>query len=434
MKISKAALAAMLAVAGSAALFHAGSSDAQVLDSLRQRAKQKQAPQTEPGTQPQPQRPAGVPNISREENAAIQPVYQAVQAQDWPTATAAMPAAQAAVSSPYGRYVVAQLQLEIGRGTQNLALQSQAVDAMLASGGAPAEVVSQLLAAQIAFALEANNFTVAEAALTRFVEANPTDTVRMRQLAQVKIRLNKRPEALALYQRIIQATEAGGQRAPEDLYRATLAAAYEGRMLAPALELSRTLVTAYPTPDNWRSALGVYRELGSPEPGLQLDLYRLMRAAQALTSERDYVEYAETANRGAMFGEVKAAIEEGLSRNVIRGAASYARTMLTNAEGRIADDRTTLGQQRSAAMAGSDGQRVLRIADAYFSYGQYAEAATLYRAALEKGADANLANTRLGASLALAGQRAEAEAAFRAVSGPRAELARFWLLWLSSRT
>lgn len=432
MKINKGALIAMLAVAGSAGLFHAGTTDAQVLDSLRQRAKQKQAPQTEPGTQPQ--RQAGMPNLSREENAAIQPAYQAVQAQDWPTATAAIPAAQAGAQSPYARFVVAQLRLEIGRGTQNLAMQSQAVDAMLASGGAPAEIVSQLLAAQIAFALEADNFTVAEAALTRFVEANPTDLARMRQLAQVKIRLNKRPEAVVLYQRIIQATEAGGQRAPEDLYRATLAAAYEGRLFAPAMELSRTLVTAYPTPDNWRSALGVYRELGGSEPGLQLDLYRLMRAAQALTSERDYVEYAEAANRGAMFGEVKTAIEEGLSRNVIRGAASYARTMLTNAEGRIADDRTTLAQQRTTAVAGSDGQRVLRIADAYFSYGQYAEAATLYRAALEKGADANLTNTRLGASLALAGQRAEAETAFRAVTGPRAELARFWLLWLSTRT
>ena len=50
-----------------------------------------------------------------------------------------------------------------------------------------------------------------------------------------------------------------------------------------------------------------------------------------------------------------------------------------------------------------------------------------------RAADANLANTRLGASLALAGQRAEAETAFRAVTGPRAELAQFWLLWLPAR-
>ena len=48
-----------------------------------------------------------------------------------------------------------------------------------------------------------------------------------------------------------------------------------------------------------------------------------------------------------------------------------------------------------------------------------------------RAADANLANIRLGAALALAGKRAEAETAFRAVTGPRAELAQLWLLWLS---
>jgi Flp pilus assembly protein TadD len=62
------------------------------------------------------------------------------------------------------------------------------------------------------------------------------------------------------------------------------------------------------------------------------------------------------------------------------------------------------------------------------------KAAALYRAAIEKGSiDANVANTRLGIALARAGQRAEAEAAFRAVGGARADLANLWLVWLSQR-
>jgi hypothetical protein len=36
-------------------------------------------------------------------------------------------------------------------------------------------------------------------------------------------------------------------------------------------------------------------------------------------------------------------------------------------------------------------------------------------------------------ALALAGNRAEAEAAFKAVTGARAELASFWLTWLAQR-
>ena len=61
----------------------------------------------------------------------------------------------------------------------------------------------------------------------------------------------------------------------------------------------------------------------------------------------------------------------------------------------------------------------------------FLKAAALYRAALQKGSiDANLANTRLGMALALAGQKAEAEAAFKAVTGPRADIAGYWLVWL----
>ena len=92
--------------------------------------------------------------------------------------------------------------------------------------------------------------------------------------------------------------------------------------------------------------------------------------------------------------------------------------------------------RRSGLAAGAAHQRArrqrrralrARLGDAYYGYGQYAEAAELYRAALQKGGeDPDLVNIRLGAALALAGQRAEAETAFRAVTGgPRAELAQY---------
>jgi predicted Zn-dependent protease len=427
MKTYRAALAAALVVSGSGIALH-GAADGQVLDSLRNRGKQQPQQQGE-----QQQQQGRIPNLGREESAAIAPLLQAVQAQDWPTANAALPAAQAGARTPPALYLVGQLTLEIGRGTQNRALQAQGVDAMLASGAAPAEVVPNLRAAQAAFAIDANDFARAEPVVAALVEANPNDINRITQLAQIKVRLNKNAEALALYQRVLQLSEAAGTRASEDVYQRTLAIAYQARMQPQAAQLSRTLVTAYPTPANWRSALGVYRELAGP--GVQeLDVYRLMRAVGALTSEADYVQYAEAAERGTLFGEAKTAYEAGLSSNAIRGAASYARQKVTSLTARITEDRASLPQQRTQALAGSDGARVVSIADAYFGYGQYADAVPLYRTALQKGADANLVNLRLGAALAMAGQRAEAEAALRAVTGPRADLAQFWLLWLSTRT
>jgi len=431
MKINKALLAAILAVGGSGFLLQAA--DAQVLDSLRNRTKSKD--KQDPTQQTQQPRRTALQGLEPAESAAVMPLYQAVQAQDWPTAQAALPAARAGATTPAGRYLVAQLTLEIGRGTQNVEMQGDAVDAMVASGGAPAELMPQLLSIQADRAVAANNLPLAESALTRVIELDPNNVARIRQLAQVKNALNKKQEALTLYRRAIQLSETGGQRAPEDMMRGALAIAYEARQLQPSLELGRALVTAYPSPANWRSALRIYRELAGSDPGLALDLRRLMRAAGALESERDFVEYADDANSAGLPGEAKAVLEEAFSGNRITTAQTYARNLLTLVDARIAEDRAALPGLRTRALApGGSGREARVTGDVYYSYGQYADAATLYRAALQKGGeDPNLVNTRLGAALAMGGQRAEAETAFRAITGPRSELAQFWLMWLATR-
>src|SRR5690349_4200965 len=144
MKMSRAALAASL-LAGAATLLPAIAS-AQALDSLRQRQSQNRQQQ-----QPQQRGGARIGELSREESAAILPLYQAVQASDWATANGALAAAQAGARTPAARYLVGQLLLQIGRGTSNQQVQSQAVDAMLASGGAPAEALPILLETQVDF-------------------------------------------------------------------------------------------------------------------------------------------------------------------------------------------------------------------------------------------------------------------------------------------
>jgi hypothetical protein len=54
----------------------------------------------------------------------------------------------------------------------------------------------------------------------------------------------------------------------------------------------------------------------------------------------------------------------------------------------------------------------------------------MYRIALQKGGDPAVVNTRLGIALARAGQKAEADAAFKAVpAGTRGQLAQLWMAW-----
>jgi predicted Zn-dependent protease len=153
-----------------------------------------------------------------------------------------------------------------------------------------------------------------------------------------------------------------------------------------------------------------------------------------MIAERDFVQYAEAADQARAYEEVAAVLQDGLSRNLITNNAGWARDHIAQANERVSRIRSVYAQDRRDALAGNDAQRAVLIGDRHYGAGEYVQAAEMYRAALQKGGDAGSVNTRLGAALALAGQRAEAEAALRTVTGPRAELASLWLLWLSSRT
>ena len=120
-----------------------------------------------------------------------------------------------------------------------------------------------------------------------------------------------------------------------------------------------------------------------------------------------------------------------LVRRTSSAKAAFAELIrLTNA--RMAGDRASLAAEESKALAGANGAMALKIGDALYGYGDHAKAIALYRAALAKGGvDANLVNTRLAMALLASGDRAGAETAFRALTGPRQNLGAFWLAWLA---
>lgn len=375
------------------------------------------------------------PRLSREETAAIRPLSEAVTARNWEAANAALPAAQAAAQQPAARFEVGRLQLQIGQGTQSRDVQIQAVEAMMASGGAPESVMPTLIGARATLAIQASDWATAEQRLTQFLELQPNNTERLFQLAEVKIQLNKNNEALALYQRLLQAIEAAGQQPTEQQLRRTLDLANEQRQTQLAAQLNERLLRSHPTAASWQSALASLRQSAGEDAALGLDVRRLMLVAGAFPRAGDYIDFAVRLDRAAQWGEAKAVLDQGIARNTVPTTDLTVRQLMTSAEGRIREDRPQLGAMRTRALAAATGREARIAGDTHYGYGEYAAAAELYRAALQKGGeDANLLNLRLGASLARAGQRAPAEAAFRAVTGSRQALANYWLLWLERGT
>ena len=398
------------------------------------------------------QQPARPLTLSREEQSAIAALQAAAAGPDRAMQDNALAAARAAARGADARYAIAHYQLEIARMRGDVAMQAQAVDALVDSGLATPEEMPSLLSNQLSRAYSASEMARTERLLARIIELQPNNVDALADYAQFKSRVRSpvtaaadRAMSVALFGRALAANEATGRPSPESLHRRALAIAFDATQringapplapqVAPQVVLfGQKLVAAYPSAANWRDALLDYRELAPADPALALDIRRLMRVTDALGGERDYLEFANLLGTAGLPGEAKAVLDDGVSRGVLDTGKPAIAAAIAGMARRATADRAALAGLRARAAAGTSTQ-ALAAGDASFAFGQYGEAATLYQQALLKGGeDPNLVNCRLGAALALAGRGVEAAAAFRAVTGPRADLAGFWLAWLAHR-
>lgn len=367
---------------------------------------------------------------ARKPLADLQAAYNAGDAAAF---AAALAAAEAAARTPDERYYLGQLRLAQAIKANDDAQKVAALDALIRSGGATAEELPKYYQTLGALHYNAKRYDQAAAAFKKLVELQPANKDAANNLAAALMQTNNPAQAAATLEQQIAAAKAAGQPVPEATYKQALSVAYKAKS-PKSIELSRDILAAYPTPENWRNALLIYRDFKKPAGEANLDLLRLMRATRSLSSERDFYELADGAYSKGLPGETKAVLEEGISAGTVNPNKAGFKELLSGARGKIAEDRASLAAAEKKALASASGTLALNTGDAYFGYGDYAKAAALYRAAIQKGGvDAGTANTRLGMALALAGQKAEAQTALKAVTGPRAEIASYWLIWLNQR-
>jgi tetratricopeptide (TPR) repeat protein len=366
-------------------------------------------------------------HLPREERAALAALQSALASRDYGAAAAALSAAQAAVHSEDGRYYLTNLQFQYARETNNVALQTSTIDALIANGRTGQAELGQLYALRGTLAVFAGEREPAERAFTRALELAPTPDNAL-ALAQVKVSLRKNVEALGLIDRAIQMRAATGQPVLESWYKRGIEIAVSSGQNAQALRLATQMLSAYPTPENWRDVVLVYRDLAKPDATGTDDAVRLLRATHALAGERDYLDAAQALTASGLPGEAKAVLAEGVSQQMVDPAKATFKEAVANAARLAAADRAKLPALRTAGAGGAAA--AMAAGEHLMSFGDYAAAATFYRKALELGGgDADTANLQLGIALALGGNRAEAAAALRAVTGVRAPLAALWLVY-----
>jgi tetratricopeptide (TPR) repeat protein len=369
--------------------------------------------------------------LSKEARNAIVALQTAVNANDTATIPAKLAAAQAVAKTADDKYVIAINQTKAATAAGDLAGMRAGIDALRASGGAtPADLVSRYnnLGKRYYDAKQLDQAAGAfEQALA--VDANNGDALKM--LASLRDAQGRKADAVALMAKSIATTKAAGQKPKENDYKFAARIAYDAK--APAAgQITQAWLADYPNPTNWRDALRIYRDVNGLDGESKIDVMRLARAANALNGEGDYYGYvSELITRGYL-NEAKAVIDEGGAKKAIdvnKNAFKQFAPKLAKAPTRAAIDAAA-----KAALAGGNGKLAMEAGDTLYGVGAFAEAAPLFKAAAAKGGvDANLANLRLGMALARAGDKAGATAALNAVTGPHANTAKYWLIWVNGQ-
>lgn len=373
-------------------------------------------------------------NFSKEARPTLAALQTAAGSTDPAAFQTALSAAQAAAKNADDRYFIAQQQLRFAQATNSDAGKQAAVDAIIASGGAQPDELPRLYRAQADFAANAKDYPKAIAAYQKVLELQPGDQTVLTNLIVLQRQNKNYPQAIALVRQAINSGKSAGQPVPENLYKLGLQTALDAKMNNELVPLTREFLAAYPTPTNWNLALDLYRQSVNPDDATLLDTYRLMRRAKVMSDAREYIALADTLARGRYYAEARDVVNEGIAAGKYNASNASAAAILSEVTPRISSDKAALAGLEGRARSEAGGGQALKLADAYFGHGDYAKAAEFYRLALQKGGvDAGLANTRLGMALAQSGNKAGAEAAFKAVTGPRADLAGFWMLWLNQR-
>ncbi|TPE61075.1 tetratricopeptide repeat protein [Sandaracinobacter neustonicus] len=332
-------------------------------------------------------------------------------------------------------YIVNMLTLNSAINLKDNALIEKSLEGAVASGKLPAEDVVKFRRNLGALALQRGDYGKAQAEFEQVLALNPSDAGLLVEIAELQQRQKLPQKSIATLQQAI-ATQEKTSKADETWYRRALAIAYDSKLPAEIVSTSEALVKAYPSPTNWRDVLIIYRESAKLDDQGNLDVMRLIRANNALTGERDYAEFAETATTRGLPGEAKSVLDEGIAKGALKSTTPFVKELSAVVTPKAAADKAQLNQLEKEARAAANGRSAMGTADANLGFGNWAKAAELYKLALEKGGiDADTANLRLAFTLGNAGDKAGAEAALAKVSGaPRNQLARYYAAWLATKS
>ncbi len=330
--------------------------------------------------------------------------------------------------TPDDTFIITQMKYNAAIGLKDNVMLEEALIKLLASGRIPPADQPKFLSNIAALSSNRKDYVTATGALEKLSAMAPNDSNTLVSLSELYFVQKQNAKAAETLGKAIAVNKAAGQAVPEGWYRRQLALAYESKMTNALMPAALALVQAFPNPVNWRDAVIITRE---SYPSLtdqeNLDFMRLQEATNSLNGERDYIEYANTAIDRGLPGEAKKILDIGLANNMLSPTKPIVAELTKTAAAKVTTDKASLPALEKESK--TNAKLALGTADALYGYGEYARAAALYQVTVgDPKVDQNIANLRLGAALAKAGDKAGAAKALKAVKGgPREMIAQYWL-------
>jgi tetratricopeptide (TPR) repeat protein len=379
---------------------------------------------------------AGKPVYSKEFVAAYQPIDTALRA---PTADLAALKPQVLAllplaTSPDEQLALGGMMFNTGINAKDLPLQFQGVELMLASGKVKPEETGKFNLVAFQIANELKQYDKARSYLQKAIDLgysapNVSTSDLQMNMAELYFSEDRFTEGLKYLSDAIAAKNAAGQPVDVRWYKRGVSVAYTNEIVPQVYDFVQAWVSDYPTPENWRDAVNLTRNLNEYDGPVLLDLLRLGKKVGTLKEKNDYIFYIESADTRRLPVEVKAVIEDAYATGVIpKGSDSWVEEQFKTASGLIAEDQKALPVlERDANAPTARLRTVIAAGDTFLSYGEYAKAAGFYERSLTMPeVDRNLALTRLGIAQIGAGDVAAARATLAKVEGPRAPIAMLW--------
>jgi hypothetical protein len=382
---------------------------------------------------PQEQQPAEAKaQLSKGFMAVYKPFYELLKAKgDILTLKGNLPALQAAAQSPDDKYTAGQTIYSIGAKSDDIALQRQGVEMMIASGSklAGADHAQQIFAAaQLAY--QAKDWASARTRAQEATAAGYTGDTDL-LVAETFFAEDQATAGIDALDKAIARKTAAGQTVPQDWIKRGIAMAYNAKLAPQTAKLSADYVRYYPSLTSWGDAINIRRNLFDYDGQELVDLMRLAQRVGTLKSQRDYYDYISAADARRSAFETQKIIKAGQAAGVLKAGDPFVTEANSVSSGRLAADLADLPKLAQAARApNATAVTALAAADMHLGYDKAAEAEALYQVALGKpGVDTGRALTRLGIAQFEQGKFAEAKATFDKVEGPRLPIAQLWSIY-----